>query len=104
MGRIEEFELDAHRAQLRSDIGRLVDKYRAIFGWDVPEVDEGLSERLIVTAMRQALDDLEQREVPGRSAPAATPVPASKMLAEQQSEFTAEGSPPPGMVSTSLPR
>lgn len=35
--------------------------------------------------------------------PAVTPVPAPKSLAEQKSDFTAEGSPPPGKVSTSIP-
>ena len=58
MARIEEVEMDAHRAQLKSDVSGLVDKYRAIFGWDVPEVDEALSQRLIVKALRQALDEL----------------------------------------------
>lgn len=41
-----------------------VDKYRASFGWDVPEVDEALSQRLIVKVIRQALDALERRDVP----------------------------------------
>ena len=58
MAQIEEIEMDAHRAQLKSDVRDLVDKYRAIFGWDVPEVNEALSERLIVKALRQALDEL----------------------------------------------
>ena len=56
--------MDAHRAQLNSDVRSLVDKYRAIFGWDVPEVDEALSERLIVKALRQALDDIAKIEDP----------------------------------------
>ena len=30
-------------------------------------------------------------------------MPAAKTLAEQESDFTAEGSPPPGKVSTSIP-
>ncbi len=68
MARIEEFELDAHRAELASDVKRVVDKYRAIFGWDVPEIDEALSERLIVAAMRRALDDLAPQEVPAERA------------------------------------
>jgi hypothetical protein len=68
MAQIEEIEMDAHRAQLKSDVRGLVDKYRAIFGWDVPEVDEALSERLIVKALRQALDDLAQAEVPAARA------------------------------------
>ena len=45
MAQIEELELDAHRAQLNSDVRSLADKYRAIFGWNVPEVDEALSQR-----------------------------------------------------------
>lgn len=64
MAPIEELEMDAHRSQLNADVRSLVDKYRAIFGWDVPEVDEALSERLIVKALRQALDDLAKDEVP----------------------------------------
>jgi transketolase N-terminal domain/subunit len=64
MPQIEELEMDAHLAQLNSDVRDLVDKYRAIFGWDVPEVDEALSQRLIVKAIRQVLDELERQDVP----------------------------------------
>jgi hypothetical protein len=35
--------------------------------------------------------------------PVVAPVPVAKTLAEQKSDFTAEGSPPPGKVSTSTP-
>jgi hypothetical protein len=68
MAQIEDIEMDVHRAQLKSDVRVLVDKYRAIFEWDVPEVDEGLSERLIVQALHQALDELVQDEVPAARA------------------------------------
>jgi hypothetical protein len=61
---IEALEMDAHRVQLNSDVRHLVDEYRAIFGWDVPEVDEALSQRLIVKAIRQALGELERQDVP----------------------------------------
>lgn len=64
MPQIEKLEMDAHLAQLNSDVRDLVDKYRAIFGWDVPEVDEALSQRLIVKAIRQVLDELERQDVP----------------------------------------
>jgi len=60
MAQIEELEMVAHRAQLNSDLRRLFDKYRAIFGWDVPEIDEALSNRLIIESLRRVLDDLEQ--------------------------------------------
>lgn len=64
MAQIEALEMDAYRAQLTSDVRGLVDKYRAIFGWDVPEVDLVASDRLIVEALRQALDDIAPNEVP----------------------------------------
>lgn len=35
--------------------------------------------------------------------PVVIPAPVAKTLAEQKSDFTAEGSPPPGKVSTSTP-
>jgi len=53
-------ELEAHREQLEADVRRLVDKYLAIAEWDVPEIDEPLASRLIITAIRQALDRLEK--------------------------------------------
>jgi hypothetical protein len=53
-------ELDAHREQLEADVRRLVEKYLAISEWDVPEIDEPLASRLIITAIRQALDRLEK--------------------------------------------
>lgn len=61
MAELEEIERDAHRAPLTSDVRGLVDKCCATFGWDVPEIDETLSHRLIVKAWRQALDELVQQ-------------------------------------------
>jgi hypothetical protein len=45
----------------------LVDKYLAIAEWDVPEINEPLAVALIITAIRQALDRVEQ------ALPAAAP-------------------------------
>jgi hypothetical protein len=67
MAKIEQLEMDAHHAQLVADVKALVEKYRAIFDWDVPEVDEALSDRLILKALRQALDDVEAEPSSGRS-------------------------------------
>ena len=57
---LERLELEAHRAQVQTDVTRLVDKYLAISEWDVPEIDEPLASRLIITAVRQALDRIEK--------------------------------------------
>ena len=59
MTQIEQFEMDAHRAQLNRYLTQLVDKYRRIFEWDVPDIDAALSDRLIFAALRQSLDDIQ---------------------------------------------
>jgi hypothetical protein len=68
MAEIEQLEMQAHRAQLVVDVKALVEKYRAIFDWDVPGVDEPLSDRLILKTMRQALDDIDAESSAGRPA------------------------------------
>lgn len=66
MAHIEQLEMDAHRAQLIADMKGLVEKYRSIFDWDVPEIDEAASDRLIFAALRQALDGIEGRSLDTR--------------------------------------
>ncbi len=60
MAKMEQLEMDAHRAELIVDVQALVEKYQSIFGWDVPDIDEPLSDRLIFAALKQALSDIEQ--------------------------------------------
>ncbi len=60
MSKLEQLELQAHREQLEADVKRLIDKYLAIAEWDVPGIDEPLANRLIVAAIRQALDGVEK--------------------------------------------
>ena len=58
---IEQLEIDAHYAQLNRDMEKLVEKYRRIFDWDVPDVDAVLSDRLIFAALRQSMAVIEAR-------------------------------------------
>ena len=60
MGKMEAAELDNHRHQLATDVRSLVEKYRAIFEWDVPEIDQVAANRLILGAIRRELDDVER--------------------------------------------
>jgi hypothetical protein len=60
MGKIEQTELENHRHQIIADVRKLVDKYRAIFDWDVPDVDQAEADRLITMEIRRALDDVEK--------------------------------------------
>ena len=61
MAKIEERELEGHRAQIIADVKKLVEKYRAIFDWDVPDIDQPAADRLILTEIRKALNELEQK-------------------------------------------
>ena len=57
---IEQVELDRHRQQIKNDMQDLLEKYRAIFDWDVPENDETVADQLILQAMHQSLDEIEK--------------------------------------------
>ena len=65
MAQIEELELSAHRNDSIKDVNNLVEKYRTIFEWDVPDIDEGLVNTLILDEVRKALDDI-QHELSGK--------------------------------------
>ena len=59
MARIEELELEGHRADIIADVKELVEKYRKIFDWDVPDIDQSSADKLILSEVRKALVDLE---------------------------------------------
>ncbi len=63
MAKIEERELAAHRNAIIGDVKHLVEKYRAIFDWDVPDIDQAAADKLILAEVRKALDALEQKLV-----------------------------------------
>lgn len=60
MKKMEQLELEAHRGGIIKDVKKLVEKYRAIFDWDVPDIDQSLADRLIIVEVRNALDDIEK--------------------------------------------
>jgi hypothetical protein len=60
VAKIEQIELDEHRSHIISDVKKLVGKYRAIFDWNVPEIDQAAADKLILEEMRKALDDIEK--------------------------------------------
>ena len=60
MAQMEQLELNAHRGQLVADVQALVERYRSIFEWDIPEIDQARSDGLILQAIRDALDGVEK--------------------------------------------
>ncbi len=59
MAEIEQRELEAHRHQIIADVRKLVEKYRAIFDWDVPDIDQDAADKLILVEIRKSLDAIE---------------------------------------------
>lgn len=58
MSKMEQLELNAHRSEIVADMRSLVEKYRAIFDWDIPEIDQRAADTLILAVMHTALDDI----------------------------------------------
>ena len=67
MAGIEQAELENHRRQIAYDVNKLVEKYRAIFDWDVPDIDQTEADRLILKEIERALDDIERKLTPGKT-------------------------------------
>ena len=61
MPKLEDIELAGHRDQIIADVKRLVEKYRAIFDWDVPEIDQAAADKLILREIGKALDEIERK-------------------------------------------
>ena len=53
---LELEELERRRGQIAGDMKRLFEKYRAIFDWEVPEIDQPVADSLILVEMQKALD------------------------------------------------
>jgi hypothetical protein len=60
MKKMEQVELDAYRGNIFTDMRNLFDKYRTIFDWDIPEIDQQAADKLILAAMHSALDDISK--------------------------------------------
>lgn len=58
MKEMEQIELDAYRNEIVADMRSLVEKYRKIFDWDIPEIDQRAADKLILAAMHTALDEI----------------------------------------------
>lgn len=60
MSESQKIELQRHHKELVKDVASLVDKYRRMMEWDIPESDEREGDRLILEAIQEALDALKK--------------------------------------------
>ena len=58
--KIEQIEIEAHRDAIDRDVRHLVEKYRAIFDWDVPDVDQTAADTLILSEVALAVEVLKR--------------------------------------------
>ena len=61
MAKIEETELEGHHDEIIADVKKLIEKYRAVFDWDVPDIDQNVADKLILMEVRKALNELEHK-------------------------------------------
>ena len=61
---IEQTELERYRDRILADARALVERYRAIFDWDVPDIDQREADRLILREIRTARDRIEAALLP----------------------------------------
>ncbi len=60
MSSIQEIELQRYHKELVKDVASLIEKYRRMMDWDIPENDEREGDKLIFAAVQKALDALRQ--------------------------------------------
>jgi hypothetical protein len=60
MRKMEQMELEGHRSEIIADVKHLVERHRAIFDWDVPDIDQDAADKLILAEIRGALDGIEK--------------------------------------------
>ena len=59
---MQEIELQRHHHALLADVRSLVEKYRSMMAWDIPDNDEQQADRLIFDAIQQALDTIRSEK------------------------------------------
>ncbi|WP_295884069.1 hypothetical protein [uncultured Thiohalocapsa sp.] len=60
MADLEQVEIHRYRRELEHDVNHLVKKYCRIMSWEVPELNEDEAGKLILMALREALDGVEK--------------------------------------------
>lgn len=60
VAKIESIELASYRSEIAGDVKVLVEKYRKIFDWDVPDIDQRAADTLILTEVALAVDTIRK--------------------------------------------
>lgn len=63
---IQEKELEKMKGEITKEIRLVFKANMKIFDWDIPENDDRKSAELILTAMKEAVDELSQEVASGQ--------------------------------------
>ncbi len=62
MSQIQEIEIKRYHDRITKDIRHLVERYREIMAWDIPENNPVIADKLIFNAIQIALKEIEIKE------------------------------------------
>lgn len=60
MSDMQEIEIERYHKRIVKDMRHLIERYREIMAWDIPENDPVEADKLIFKAVHVALDEIEQ--------------------------------------------
>jgi hypothetical protein len=60
MSQMQEIEINRYHNRIVKDVSHLIERYREIMAWDVPENDPVEADKLIFKAVYSALEDLKK--------------------------------------------
>ncbi len=63
MSEIQKIEIQRYQDKIKKDMRHLVEKYREIMAWDVPENDPIEADKLIFKAFHDALNSIEKESI-----------------------------------------
>jgi len=63
---IQEKELEKMKGEITKEIRLVFKANMKIFDWDIPENDDNKSAKLILSAMREAVDELSEEVTSGK--------------------------------------
>lgn len=59
MSKVQEIEINRYHDRIVKDLHHLIERYREIMAWDVPENDPIEADKLIFNAVHSALSEIE---------------------------------------------
>ena len=63
MSQMQEIEINRYHDRIVKDMRHLIERYREIMAWDIPENDPKEADRLIFKAVHAALSKIENEAV-----------------------------------------